>query len=87
MAGVMTEGDEGVEVQKQSVAAMGGAEYRSSEGLSPTVEIVQSEHVGDAMRAEGVNYNTDESIGTDLNTAGYPAGTEMTDSTPSDDAN
>jgi hypothetical protein len=48
---------------------------------------VETAHVGDAMRAEGVNYNTNESIGTDLTTTGYPAGTAMTDSTPADDVN
>lgn len=77
MAGIMTPGDEGVEVKDQSVPSIGGP-----------AQIVQSAHVGDAMRAEGVNYNTDESIGVqvDVNEA-YPAGTAMNDSTPSDDIN
>lgn len=87
MAGVMTPGDEGTEVQMQQVPAIGGSDYRNSIGVPPTATNVQSAHLGDAMRAEGVNYNTDESIGTDLTTTGYPAGTAMTDSTPTDDIN
>lgn len=83
----MTPGDEGTEVKTQQTPATGGAEYRSSIGVPPTSPIVETAHVGDAMRAEGVNYNTNESIGTDLTTTGYPAGTAMTDSTPADGVN
>jgi len=83
----MTTGDEGKEVQFQEVPAIGGADYRASIGVPTTVPVVASEHLGDGMRAEGVNYNTNESIGTDLTTTGYPTGTVMTDSTPTDDIN
>ncbi len=34
-------------------------------------------NVGNEPRAEGVNYNTNESIGVDLDTGGYPAGTNF----------
>lgn len=81
-------GDEGVEVKLQKVAAIGGAEGRA--GLSSDAQeavIVASAHVGDAMRSEGVNYNTDQSIGVSLDTGAYPAGTSMGDSTPGDDIN
>lgn len=76
----MTEGDEGVEISTQQVPSI-------DPGASPTAPIVASAHVGDAERAEGVNYNTNESIGTDRTTTGYPAGTAMDDSTPTDDVN
>lgn len=80
MAGVMTPGDEGTEVTTQQVASI-------DPGVSETAPIVTTAHVSDAMRAEGVNYNTNESTGTDLTTAGYPEGTAMSDSTPTDDVN
>lgn len=81
----MTPGDEGVEVQRQEVPAIGGADYRAKEGLPTSAPIVKSEHVGDAMRAEGVNYT--EVPGMDVTTRPFPPGTKMTDSTPSDDIN
>lgn len=78
----MTPGDEGTEVGTQQVPTIGGID-----GVSGTAPVVASAHLGDAMRSEGVNYNTDQSIGVDLDTGAYPAGTQMSDSSPSDDVN
>lgn len=75
-------GDEGTEVQKQQVPTIGGID-----GIPSSASVVASAHLRDAMRSEGVAYNTNESIGTDLDTGNYPAGTSMNDSTPSDDVN
>ncbi len=80
------EGDEGMEVQKQQVPAIGGAEYRAKESLPTTVPVIASAHLGDAMRSEGVSYP--ENFGVDLDTGeAYPEGTRMADSTPADDVN
>lgn len=78
-------GDEGIEVQKQGVPAIGGADYRSAHGLPPDVQVVASEHLGDAYRAEGVAYN--EVPGVNVDTAPYPQGTAMTDTTPGESIN
>lgn len=80
MAGIMTPRDEGTEVTTQQVPSI-------DPGVSATAPIVTSAHVSNEFRANGVNYNTNESTGTDLDTGGYPAGTAMTDSTPTDDIN
>lgn len=86
MAGVMMTGDEGTEVTLQQTPAIGGAEYRSSIGLPPTAPVVASAHLGGASRSEGVMYS--ETFGTTgPDGSGYPAGTAMKDSTPSDDVN
>ena len=86
MAGVMTVGDEGKEVNLQQVTAIGGADVRAKMGVPATVPIVQTAHYTDQNRAEGVNYP--EAFGNGGPTgSGYPAGTAMTDSTPNDDVN
>ena len=72
MAGVMTVGDEGMEVKRQSVPDIGG---------SGTAEIVASAHVSSEFRAEGVSYPETPGVGP------FPAGTAMSDSTPNDDVN
>lgn len=83
MAGIMTPGDEGVEVKTQQVPTINALPY-DKVSYAP---VVASAHLGDAMRSEGVNYNTDQSIGVDLTTSPYPQGTVMEDKTPSDDVN
>jgi hypothetical protein len=78
MAGVMMPGDEGMEVQKQQVTAIGGAEYRTAHGLPPTVPNVASAHI-DQMNS----YPTyPETPGVSLDGGAYPAGTAMVDTTP-----
>ncbi len=67
-------GDEGTTVTTQSVPSIGG-----------DAMIVSGGHVGDEFRANGVNYT--ENPGVDLDTGAYPAGTVMTDSTPTDNVN
>ncbi len=77
MAGVTMYDDEGTYVSKQSVPSIGGP-----------APIVSGGHVGDGNRANGVSYNTDNSIGVggpDGN--GYPAGTAMKDNTPGEGVN
>lgn len=74
--------DEGKEVSTQQVPTIGG-----TDGAPSTAPVVVSAHLGDAMRAEGVNYNSNESVGMDVTTGAYPTGTAMNDSTPSDDIN
>lgn len=87
MAGANYNG--GTAAQTQEVPAIGGAEGRSN--LVPearTAPVAKSSHLGDEFRAEGVHYNTDQSIGTGgPEGSGYPAGTSMTDHTPSDAVN
>ena len=85
MAGVMMTGDEGTEVKTQTVPAIGGAEYRSSIGVPSTSENVASAHLTDGNRANGVAYP--EAFGGGPTGSGYPAGTAMSDSTPSDNVN
>lgn len=74
--------DEGKEVSTEQVPTIGG-----TDGAPSSAPVVASAHLGDAMRAEGVNYNSDQSIGVDVTTKAYPSGTAMSDSTPSDDIN
>ena len=74
MAGVMTQGDEGKEVGMQSVPSIGG-----------NAQVVASAHLSDANRANGVAYP--EAFGAGPQGAGYPAGTAMVDSSPSDYVN
>lgn len=84
-------GDEGQEVQRQQVARIGGAEGARAAGLTSgkTVPIVKTAHAGfgdQGVRAEGVAYDSNN-VGVDVDTSPYPAGTRMTDSTPSDNIN
>ena len=81
------EGDEGTAVQDQTVPAIGGMEGRA--GMSPeakTVPVVASAHLTDGPRAEGVMYPENPGVGGPEGN-GFPAGTSMTDSTPSDNVN
>lgn len=76
MAGVNMAGDEGREIAKQSVPAIGGSQFRSSIGLPADTPVVASAHLTDGPRAEGFAYN--ENPGVDLDTGAYPAGTVTT---------
>ncbi len=71
----------------QEVPAIGGAQYRSSIGIPATSPNAAGGHVGDAMRAEGVAYDSNCSVGEKLDTGGYPAGTSFPDSTPEEGVN
>lgn len=51
MAGVMMEGDEGMEVKRQSVPTIGG-----TDGVGSTAEVVASTHLNDT-NAEGNQYS------------------------------
>lgn len=67
----------GTEVTDQSVPSIGG----------PAM-VVKSAHLTDQNRANGVDYNTDESVGVNLDIGeSYPKGTAMKDNTPTDDVN
>lgn len=74
--------DEGIAVNTQTVAAIGGKEGRTT--MSPeaqTVQIVSGGHISDSMRAEGVTYPENPGVGP------FPEGTRMGDSTPGDEVN
>ncbi len=75
MAGANYQG--GTEETKKTVPSIGGPATIAADG-----------HTSDGNRAEGVNYDSNQSIGTGgPEGSGYPAGTAMTDNTPSDSVN
>jgi len=79
MAGIMTVGDEGKVVGTQQVPSI-------DPSVGATAPVVATAHLTDQNRAEGVNYP--EAFGNGGPTgSGYPAGTAMSDSTPSDSVN
>lgn len=63
MAGVTGSG--GMEISKKSVPTIGGS-----------AEVVSSDHFA-GPRAEGVAYDSNESIGVNRTTSGYPQGTDF----------
>lgn len=85
MAGANMNG--GTPASTQEVPAIGGAAYRAKEGLPTSVPVAASAHLGSDMRAEGVNYDTNQSVGVKLDTGAYPSGTAMKDRSPGDDVN
>ena len=64
MAGVNMENDGAKEVKTESVPSIGG-----------DAEVVQSDHLDNEFRANGVDYN--ENPGVDVTTSAYPEGNDF----------
>ncbi len=79
MAGANYEG--GTAVTDQQVPTIGGID-----GVPGTAPVVSSAHLGDGNRAEGVMYTETPGVGGPEGN-GFPAGTSMSDSTPTDHVN
>ncbi len=64
------QGDEGKGIEQKTVPTMGSLDGTAKVASNPD----------DGLRAEGVRYNTDASVGETVTTNGYPAGTDFGES-------
>lgn len=71
MAGVMMTGDEGREVKTEMVPEIGGGDGGGNS------KVVESEHLDDHHRNEGVSYNENPGVDSDGMGSGFPAGTDV----------